>query len=429
MRQKHAWVAVAGALVQVGAAAAQDVRNEGAGDRRAALDAMVFKPAPIEQVLAQGEWIGSAPTAADLSGKVVLVLTWSEWYKPSHAAAMLGQRLHDKHVSDGLVVIGVHDKEGWEGASDFAAKRKLTFPVVRDANGSVRAALKVDQDPDIYVIDRAGNLRYADITTETAQAAVEALLGEDQSGAAGAQGAQEAERARQRAEARRSGAINQSVTLENLPAIPFTKPSAEAYAGVDWPKIDEALLREAQSIEELTPALPIPDGEWMNGKPTIDGKVIVVYTWHPISRTIMNDLMNRMEDLHKQRGRDVAVLGVMMPSEDQNRSGDRTGLVVDPTRDVPISPEGLRFSLGNRKLTQPMIAGGFAPPQIGRNRSNEQEALGTVYIASTDGRVRRAVHWSNWGQVQQAIDHLLRVDPGVKARREAEEMYIRGRGG
>lgn len=431
MRQKHAWVAVAGALVQVGAAAAQDVRNEGAGDRRVSLDAMLFKSAPVDVLLGQGEWIGSTPTAADLSGKVVLVVTWSEWYKPSHAAAMLGQRLHDKHAADGLVVIGVHDREGWEAVSDFAAKRKIAFPVVRDSDGSVRKALFVDQDPDIYVIDRAGNLRYADITTETAQLAVETLLGEDQTQASGAQGAQEAERARQRAEARRSGAINQSVTLENLPAIPFTKPSPEAYAGVDWPKIDEALLREAESLDELTPAMPIPDGEWLNGKPSADGKVIVVYTWHPVARNTVNDLMLRMEDLHKQRGRDVAVMGVMIPLSDNDRSQDRGGLIVDKTRDVPITADGVRFAIGERRLTQPLIPGAaFTAPQIGRNNSNQDTGvIGMVYIASTDGRIRRAVHWTQWSQVQQAIDHLLRVDPGVKARRQAEEAYIRGRGG
>lgn len=431
MRQKCSMVAAVFAAGLIGSAQAQDVRNEGTGSRRAALDAMIYEAAPIDAVLSQSEWVGTAPSAAELNGKVVMLVTWAEWYRPSHSAAMLARRLLDQHGDEGLAVIGVHDGEGWGEVAGFAEKRKLGFPIVRDADGSIRKTLHVDQDPDIYVIDRVGNMRYADITTETATQAVEALIAEDQDAAAGARDTLNAERARQRAEARRAGAINQNVSLENLPVIPFTKPSPEAYAAVNWPKIDEELLEEASSYEELTPPLPMPDGEWINGKPNIDGKVVVLYVWHPVDRDVMNDLMLRMEDLHKQQGRDVAVMGIMIPLENNNRSRNNGGLIVDKTRDVPITKSGMEFALGNRRLTQSLLAvPGIAMPQIGRNRrSNEAIPIGTVYIASTDGRIRRATHWTEWSKVQQAIDHLLRVDPGVKARRQAEEMYIRGGGG
>ena len=109
----------------VGLAQAQDVRNEGTGNRRTALDRMVFHPAPIDVVLGASEWVGDKPSAADLSGKPVLVFTFAEWYRPSHAAAMLAKRLQAQH-SD-LVVIGVHDDEGWEEAVAFAQKRKPEF--------------------------------------------------------------------------------------------------------------------------------------------------------------------------------------------------------------------------------------------------------------------------------------------------------------
>lgn len=432
MQSKRSLAVSVLALGLVGLAEAQDVRNEGTGERRTALDALVFNPAPTGTILGGAEWIGQAPTAADLSGKVVLVVTWAEWYKPSHAAAMLAQRLHAQHAASGLMVIGVHDKDGWEDASAFAETRKLGFATVRDSDGSVRKALMVDQDPDIYVIDRAGNVRYADITTETAGAAVEALLGEDQAAAASALASQEAQRARQRAEARKSGAINQNVTLETLPVIPFTKPTPEAYAATDWPKIEESLMREASSIEELTPPLAVPEGEWLNGKPNTEGKVIVAYVWHPADRDATGPLMDRMEDMHKQRGRDIAVMGIMIPLEDQNRSrNDQGGLIVDKFRDIPITLEGMRGALGTRRLTQPLMATqAFAIPQIGTDRGRSDVAIiGTVYIASTDGRIRRSAHWRSWSEVQQAIDHLLRVDPGVKARREAEAMYLRSTGG
>ncbi len=431
MRQKCSLVAAVLAAGLIGSVHAQDVRNEGTGDRRSTLDGMIFKPAPMDALLAPSAWIGQKPSAADLSGKVVMVVTWAEWYRPSHSAALLAQRLLDQHGSEGFVVIGVHDQEGFEAATEFASKRKLAFPIVQDEGATIRQKLHTDQDPDIYVIDRAGNMRFADITTETATLAVETLLSEDQQAAVGAMSTLERQRAQQRAQARRSGAINPNVTLENLPVIPFTKPSDETYAATNWPKIDEALLREAQSYAELTPPIAVPDGEWLNGKPSTEGKIQVVYTWHPEDRTVMNDLMLRMEDLHKQRGRDVAVIGLMLPLGDNNRSRDNGGLIVDKTRDVPITMDGMKFALGSKRLTHSLQATqAFAVPQIGRNNRNSNDTIiGTVYIVSTDGRVRRAAHWTQWSKVQQAIDHLLREDPGVAARRQAEDRYIRSNGG
>lgn len=415
----------------VGLAQAQDVRNEGVGQRRFALDKMVFNPAPIDAILNASEWFGEKPTAADLSGKPVLVFSFSEWYRQSHSAAMLAKKLKSQH-SD-LVVIGVHDADGWDEAIAFAEKRKLGFPIVRDTDSLIRTEFMVDQDPDVYVIDRSGNLRFADIATDSVTRAVEIVAGEDASVAANAESTLAAQRAQARAEARRSGAINQDASLDNLPTIPFTPPSAEDYAKTNWPKHSTALLEEASSIAELTPPFAVPDGEWLNGKPETAGKITVAYVWHPADREVVNDLMIRMEDIHKRQGRDIAVMGFMIPNEASQRRGrNGGGLIVDEFLDVPISLQGMKDSLGNRKLTQSLLAIQGSPmPMIGQRRGgrNNTDTFGRVIVVSSDGRVRRSALWTDWGEVQQAIDHLLRVDPGVKARRKAEERYIRGNGG
>jgi len=415
----------------VGLAQAQDVRNEGSGTRRAALDRMVFQPAPIDVILGASEWSGDKPSAAELSGKPVLVFTFSEWYRPSHAAAMLAKRLQAQH-SD-LVVIGVHDDEGWDEAVAFAEKRKLGFPIVRDTDSLIRTAFMVDQDPDAYVIDRTGNLRYADIATDSIARAVGIVAAEDSSLAANAQSNLASMRAQARADARRSGSINQDISLENLPKIPFTAPSDEVYAATNWPKIDKELLEKASSIAELTPPFAVPDGEWLNGKPDTEGKIIVAYIWHPSDRSVVKTLMPRMENMHKQRSRDVAVMGFMIPAtDDRSRSRNQGGLIVDEFMDIPISLEGMKGAIGDLRLTQPLLATPGSPlPVVGetRGRRNNTDIFGRIVIVSTDGRVRRSAMWRDWGEVQQAIDHLLREDPGIKARQRAEARYIRGNGG
>lgn len=413
-------------------AAAQDVRNEGAGSRREALDQMIFETAPTDALLGASDWIGEKPSAAALNGKPVLVFTFAEWYRPSHSAAMLAKRLKEEHAD--LVVIGVHDSEGWDEAKAFAEKRKLGYSIALDADGSIHKTLMVDQDPDVYIIDRAGNLRYADITTDSVAAAVEVVVSESVEDARNAEANLADARRTQRASQRRAGGINQSVSLDNLPKIPFTAPTAEEYASTNWPKIDKELLESAQSIEQLTPPFQVPDGEWLNGKPDADGKIIVAYVWNPSDRIVMNDLMVRMEDLHKQRGRDIAVMGflVRMGQERNSRNG---GLIRDEFRDLPISKEGMLTALGQRQLTQSLLASpqGSPLPVVGNSRGRGRDGAdtnGRVIIVSSDGRVRRSVdNFRNWGDITQAIDHLLRVDPGVKARREAEDRYIRGNGG
>lgn len=413
------------------AAHAQDVRNEGAGSRRADLDRMIYQPAPMETILGASTWAGEKPSAADLSGKPVLVFTFAEWYRPSHSAAMLAKRLKEQNPD--LVVIGVHASDGWDEATSFAEKRKLGFPIAKDEGGSIRDALKVDQDPDIYVIDRSGNMRYADITTDSAQTAVEKVVGEDMEQAASARTLIEQERERLRMESRRSGQINQNISLQNLPNIPFTAPTPEQYASTNWPKIDEELLENASSLEELTPPFAVPDGEWMNGKPDTEGKIIVAYAWHPVGRPIMNELMPRMESLHKQQGRDVAVMGFLAPVVDDRNSGRRGGnLITDEFRDLPITKEGIQEAIGNRRYTHSLLAVPGNPfPPVGNSRSsrNNLDTIGHVIVVSSDGRVRRSVDdYREWASVQQAVDHLLRVDPGVRARREAERRYIQNAG-
>ncbi|MEO1534837.1 MAG: TlpA disulfide reductase family protein, partial [Planctomycetota bacterium] len=186
-------------------AMAQTVVNEGTGDRRASLDAMIYSPAPTGMILQSDEWIGSAPTLGDISGRPMLVFTWAEWYRPSHAVAMLANRLAGEF--EDLVVIGIHDDEGWDEAQTFAERRRLSFPIVRDSDGSIRKELKVDQDPDVYVFDRAGQVRYADITTESVRAAIEEVAGEDTDAAANI----EMSRAESRADAERMRRLSQGI--------------------------------------------------------------------------------------------------------------------------------------------------------------------------------------------------------------------------
>src|SRR6185295_1366364 len=126
--------------------------------------------------------------------------------------------------------------DGWEGAADAAKKAGVTFRYAHDVNNGFRAALKVDADPDFYLIDRAGQLRYADIQTQSVTAAVSELLAETREHAAAETERLKAEAAKRAADAKLTGQIHEGIDLANLPEMDVPKQSPEAYAKVKWPE-------------------------------------------------------------------------------------------------------------------------------------------------------------------------------------------------
>ena len=83
-----------------------------------------------------------------------------------------------KHKDAGLVVIGVHTTNGADKMAAFVAEQKITYPVCIDVDNATTTAFAVDSYPDYYLIDRAGNLRVADLQNAALDGAIEALLAE-----------------------------------------------------------------------------------------------------------------------------------------------------------------------------------------------------------------------------------------------------------
>ena len=67
----------------------------------------------------------------------------------------------NSHAS-GFEVLAVNYQEGPARISGFVQKMKLTLPVVRDTDGSVARSWGARVFPASYLVDRNGNIRYAD---------------------------------------------------------------------------------------------------------------------------------------------------------------------------------------------------------------------------------------------------------------------------
>lgn len=93
------------------------------------------------------------------------------------------KELEKKHSAKGLVIVGVHTVKAAEKAADFVRDQEIPYAVaidrdVGEGKGATGKTYLVDSYPDYYLVDRKGNLRFADLANGEVDRAVEALLAE-----------------------------------------------------------------------------------------------------------------------------------------------------------------------------------------------------------------------------------------------------------
>ena len=88
-------------------------------------------------------------------------------------------KLHTENKDKGLVLIGVHSKNGGDKMEAFVKEQKIAYPVAHDSEGKTLKSYGGNSFPDYFLIDRAGNLRFADLANGELDRAIAALLAED----------------------------------------------------------------------------------------------------------------------------------------------------------------------------------------------------------------------------------------------------------
>lgn len=420
-----------------GLAQSDQIIREGSGERRAALDAMELSAFDKSLLGGLTDWIGEPVTADELDGKPVLILTWASWHSGSTASARAAELVAKRYADQGLVVIGVHSDDGFDTAAQTAERLRLSFPIARDAGSKLREAIKADMDPNFYVVDRAGQLRFADVERSSVREAVQIVARET------LEVASDAASRRATPETPRTRVIGSVVQNDaaNIPNWDIPPQDALLYQDARWPARWRAFEEEqgADFENRGQTELPIVDFDsglvtWITPKPKLDGRIRVVYYWTHTVAFSYEDVQPMMDDLQRRHGRDIAVIGMAFPfvTVDQEAARRDRSLFDKALEDFGetltniTSRTQFKHSIAfDRELE--LLTSSLGKESYGGVERQLREVrdlyVPFVVIYSTDNSVR----WMGSpldDRFEVALNRMVDVDPAVQIRRERDAAFL-----
>ena len=117
----------------------------------------VGDPAPDKELSVLGG--NGTGEIADYRGKWVLVNFWASWCEPCRSEAPALETFQQQHARDGFTVLGIDLDDNTDDASAFVRRYGLTYPQLRDGDGSDRRdAYGMTGFPESFLVDPSGKL-------------------------------------------------------------------------------------------------------------------------------------------------------------------------------------------------------------------------------------------------------------------------------
>ena len=122
----------------------------------------IYKGNPIPPELILKDLNNKIVDLAQLKGKVILVNFWASWCPPCVHEMPSMERLQKHFSAKDFTILGVNMAEDKKTVEHFLkTKVDISFPVLFDEKGAALKRWGVFAFPTSYVIDKAGNIRYA----------------------------------------------------------------------------------------------------------------------------------------------------------------------------------------------------------------------------------------------------------------------------
>ena len=232
---------------------------------RDALTELETKPFDPAAIAALADW--SAPGTLDaqnIKGKVVLIAVVSSDPQSIMTVSKLARMMRD-YQDKGLIVAAIHQDAGFEQINQKIIAGKVTIPVARDAGGVFATAMLADDFPDLYLIDRAGNLRFADFNKRALKDAIKLLTDETPETAA-------------------SNAALQAQGLEPVLSEHAKEEQSKAkskkrFSSASWPEKNTGNIYAMKDSQGSRPLMKFAEDQWVTDARPAEGKVLIIDFW------------------------------------------------------------------------------------------------------------------------------------------------------
>ena len=403
-------------------------RRLGDESRMVTIRTLETKPFDFAKLANLQGWAETPLDEEAVGGRLLVLLAWDQGDAKSVRLLPTLARLQ-RTMGDNAVFAAVHTQQGWEEAADKIEAGRVPIPAAHDADGSFYKLLRADDHPNLYIIDRAGNIRVADLDPRDLTKAVASLARETPEEAAGdlprriellaqtrrlvpdaPDGTAPAGPDGDRPVLRPPGTPSDRSPSDKAvnprdpdrDQAPVVRPPASAYSAARWPSHNRDTTLNALNVQGRPLPVAIGQENWLTEKPAtpVADHVQVLDFWAtwcgPCLRAspLLNDLQQR------HRG-ELLVMAM---------SGQSAG------SSYPEDERAIRRHIRSHPVTYSHLH----DPAQRVYRALQIRAIPHVVVLSTDGVVR----WQGnplSPDFQRTVARVIEADPLLAAKR-AQQM-------
>jgi len=397
---------------------ADPYRRLGGPDHLVELRALETHALDFEKLADLESWSGDPITAESLKGRVLILLAWDQHEARSVRLLPTLSRLN-RTLKDKAVCLAVHSKDGWDDAKERIAAGRVPIATAHDTDGSFFEMLRVDEHPNLFIVDKAGQIRIADLDPRDLTRAVNALSRETPEQARADLPRRielfaQASRLTVPSDMPNPDAAPQQTTpstpgrpVRSVPSNPVEpqdeiqpaapRPPASAYSAAAWPEINRQGIN-ATNIQGKRLPVALGNENWLTERPerALNEHVMILDFWAtwcgPCIRA--SPTLDRLQIQYKG---DLLVMGISGQS-----AGSR----------YPEDERAIRSFIAGH----PVSYSHLHDAQQRVYRSLRITGIPHVLVISTDGIIR----WQGNpldANFQRAVDSVVRADPLLAARR------------